>query len=428
MSGSSLRERLPIMALSVIAVWVPLQYLPTRQYRILPTAAVWLDDGLLLLLAVVAAVLAWRCPERVRVPLNLPLLAFLAVSIASAVWNGSSLIQLVLGLRALLQCVVLYYVIVLLRVPARDLVRLATVTVALAALQAPFAVYQFASTFRLMSRDEVFGTMWRGASNSLAYFLLMVMLPLAGFWIRQPERRWPLAALAAMLVPFVFCSSRGAYYLAPIVGVAALWQPLRVNRWLCAALAFGVVLTLSLFAIYYALKPRSYGSEVSAELSPIRVWREQLDPKGGMGRLYYLQYLVGLFRREGWATALIGLGPASFSSTSGAFLGAPLLAEATRGAHSPIIPSQLVATLAEFGLLGLVAFSWAVMRGIGVLRAAARQLQGPGWRGFAEGASGAGLLFLLAVPLDNVWELQFVAYYFWGMVGAATLALRSDTP
>ncbi len=427
MSGASLRERLPVMALYVIAVWVPLQYLPTRQYEILPPAVVWLDEALLVFLAVIAAIRAWRHPEQARLPLNSPLLAFLVVAVASALWNGSSIIQLVLGLRALLQCVALCYIIVLLRVSARDLIRLAAVTVSLATLQAPFAVYQFARTYRLMSRDEVFGTMWRGASNSMAYYLLMVMLPLAGFWIRRPGSRWPLAALAAMMVPFVFTSSRGAYYIAPVLCLAAFWEPLRTTRRIRVVMMCGLALALALFAVYYALKPQSYGSEVSAELSPIRVWREQLDSKGGMGRLYYLQHVLGLFRREGLTTLWVGLGPASFSSTSGAYLRAPLLAEATRNAHSPVIPSQLIATLAEFGLLGLAAFAWAVIRGIDVLRAAGRQLRDPSWRGFAEGAFGAGMFFLLVIPLDNIWELQFVAYYFWGMVGAATLALRSNT-
>jgi hypothetical protein len=419
--------RLQVAALYAIAVWVPLQYLLTRQYELLPRNAVWLDEALLVLLAFPAVIAALKRPERARSPLTLPLTAFLAVALASAAYNRADLVELVLGLRAPLQCVVLAYVILLLEIPARNLARLGAITVALAALQAPFAVQQLAATYELVSRDEVVGTMWRGASNSLAYFLLMIMLPLAGYWLRRPRPRWPLAALAAMMIPFVFSSSRGAYYLAPVVVIATFWGQLRNHRRLHLLLAGAVVFSAALFAIYYGFKPTSPGSEVDAELSPRRVVREQLDHQGAMGRLYYLRWAADLLRGRGAPAVLLGVGPARFSSTSGAYLGAPLLAEATKGAHSSIIPSQLIATLSEFGVLGLAALSLAVVQGIGLLRAAARRLPEAGWRGWAEGAVGAGLFFVLATPLDNVWELQHVAYYFWGMVGAAAVMLRRGT-
>src|SRR5207244_5787896 len=133
------------------------------------------------------------------------------------------------------------------------------------------------------------------------------------------------------------------------------------------------------------------GSALDPELSPVRLLNEQLDPKGGMGRVYYLGYLYDLFHREGIASFWMGLGPSRFSSSSGAFLGARLLGEATRGAHAQVIPSQLIATLSEYGLLGLAAFGWLVLRALRVMRAAARRAGTPGWRGFAEGAVGAGL-------------------------------------
>jgi len=418
----------PSGALVAIAAWVPLQYLPTRQFKLLPRAAVWTDEALLLLLAGLAAVAAWRRPSQGRMPVLLPLSAFVAIAVVSAIVNGTSLVELTLGLRAPLQCALLAFVLALLDVPRRDLARLAAITVALGALQAPFAIWQLAATHDLVSRDEVVGTMWRGASNSLAYFLFIVMLPLAGYWLRRPRPRWPLAALAAMMIPFVFCSSRGAYYLAPVVIVVTFWDQLRTNRRLQGLLAGAVLLAAVLFAVFYAVKPQSPGSEIDGEVSPSRIVREQLDPRGAMGRLYYFRYLTELLWNRGTSAVLVGVGPARFSSTSGAYLGAPLLAEATRGAHSPIIPSQIIATLAEFGVLGLAALGLAVVAGVQTLRRAATTLHDPGLRGWAEGAVGAGLFFLLATPLDNVWELQHVAYYFWGMVGAATVELRRRTP
>ena len=55
----------------------------------------------------------------------------------------------------------------------------------------PFASWQFATTYELMSRDEVFGTLWRGASNSIAYFLILVMMPLLGLALRRGDLTWP---------------------------------------------------------------------------------------------------------------------------------------------------------------------------------------------------------------------------------------------
>jgi len=415
---------LPLAALYAMAVWVPLQYLPTRQYALVPPAAVWLDEVLLAGLAVVATVAASRWPVRVRLPFVIPLACFVAAVVASSIYNRTSLVELVLGLRAPLQCALLALVVAAIDVPDRHLIRLAAIAVALGTLQAPFAIGQLVATHELMSRDEVVGTMWRGASNSMAYFLALVMLPLAGLWLRRPRPRWPLAALAVMMVPLVFSSSRAAYYLVPLAVVVAFRRRLRHDRRLQLTLCGGAVLAAALFLVYYAVKPMSPGSEVHAELSPQRVFQEQLDPKGAMGRLYYLGYAWNLLVSRGVPGVLLGVGPARFSSTSGSYLDAPLLAEATRGAHAQVIPSQLVATLAEAGVLGLAALTMAVVAGVQTLRRAALRLADPAWQGWAEGAVAAGVFVLLAIPVDNVLELQHVAYYFWGMVGAAAVALR----
>src|SRR5205807_9332933 len=117
--------------------------------------------------------------------------------------------------------------------------------------QAPCSAAQFSNTYELMSRDEVYGTMWRGASNSIAYFLILVMMPLLGVALRRPDLRWPRWALAVMLVPFVLSSSRGAYLLFPILFLAAFSRDLRKNPAIRSLIAWGAVAVGSLFAVYY---------------------------------------------------------------------------------------------------------------------------------------------------------------------------------
>src|SRR5207248_329002 len=155
-------------------------------------------------------------------------------------------------------------------------------------------------TYDQLSRDEVYGTMWRGASNSIAYFLILVMLPLLGIALRKPEIRWPRWAVMVILVPFVLASSRGAYILFPILFLIAFWEHVRENPVARTILAWCGAAGTVLFTVYYFLKPESQSMEGTyAEMNPVRLVTEQLDPKYGMGRLYFLGYLYDLFHREG---------------------------------------------------------------------------------------------------------------------------------
>src|SRR6266545_146038 len=78
-------EALAVALLYVTATWLPLQYLFTRTWHVLPLAFVWLDDTALALAAAVAFGIApAHGAPRLRSPLDLPVLACAAVGVASA--------------------------------------------------------------------------------------------------------------------------------------------------------------------------------------------------------------------------------------------------------------------------------------------------------------------------------------------------------
>ncbi len=419
-------RRLATALLYLVAFWLPLQYLPTRTLHVLPLAFIWLDDVALAGAVALGALLAWRRhPARLRSPLDVPVALCIAAGVASAVVNHVSPGHLLLALRGPLEPVLAFYVIWLLRPPRRHLLALAALSLGLALLQVPVTLAQFALTRSDMSRDLVFGTFWIGASNSMAFYLLFFLLPLVALAAARPERRAPLYAAAALMVPFVLSSSRGALLILPLLVLAAVWPQLRRPAGLSglAALVLAAAVGLGLF---YAYKPVIEGSEDARELSPRRFWIEQWNRDRGMGRLYYARWIGERMAARGGPALALGVGPSRFSSSAGAFLRAPLLDEATKGGHSPIIPGQLLATVSEYGLLGALPFLWLMAAGIGLAHGA--------WKGSPSGEAGAvrrGLfaasLFLLAgTVLENVWELPHVAMLAWA--GIAWCALPEAKP
>jgi hypothetical protein len=143
-----------------------------------------------------------------------------------------------------------------------------------------------------------------------------------------------------------------------------------------------------------------------------------------MGRLYYSGWIAERMAARGPAALGLGVGPSRFSSSAGAWLRAPLLEEATRGGHSPIIPGQVIATLSEYGLLGGATFAWLVLAGVALAwrawRAAPDGLPG----GLRRGVFAAALFLVVGTPLENVWELPHVAWLAWAGIAWAGLSVQ----
>jgi hypothetical protein len=410
-----MEQRLGVAMLYLVAFWLPLQYLPTRTLGLLPLGFVWVDDFALLVAALLGAAHALRVgPSRLRSSLWAPLVGCAAVGIASALANGVGGQATVLCLRGPLQPVLAYFALKTLEPSLRDLRRLGLLCLGLALLQAPVAAVQFAVTRDEMSRDFVFGTFWKGASNSMAYYLFFFILPLAA--LASEGRRWALSLAAVLLVPFVLASSRGAYLCLPPLLIVAIWPALRARRrTLYGLAALGAAAAIA-FGLFYAYKPKIEGSEIAGELNPWRLVIEQFDRQKGMGRLYYARWAGERMAERGLPGELLGLGPAAFSSAAGAYLGAPLLAEATRGGHSPIVPGQLIAIGSELGLAGLLAFGWLVLAGL-------RNAGGASRAGLTRGLFAATLFLIPGTVLENVWELPHVATLAWA---AVALCERED--
>ncbi len=425
--GRGRAARVALALLYVVAFWLPLQYLPTRTLHLLPLGFIWIDDAALVLAAAVAfALTATGDRARLRTPLDLPVAACIAVGVASAVLNRVSPTHLALGLRGPLQPVLTFYALWCLRPPARHFARLAALSLALALLQVPVTLVQFLATRTAMSRDLVYGTFWAGASNSIAYYLLFFILPLLGLAAARPERRRSLFAVAALLVPFVLASSRGALLILPLLALVATWPVLRHRpRALRGVAALVVVAGLGL-ALFYAYKPAIEGHEIAGELSPRRFYIEQWNRDKGMGRLYYSRWIALRMAARGPAALALGVGPSRFSSSAGSYLRASLLEEATRGGHSPIIPGQLTATFSEYGLVGLAAFAWLVGTGILLARRSWAADPGSPEAGLRRGIYAAALFLVLGTVMENVWELPHVAVLAWAEI--AWCALHSRPP
>lgn len=349
----------------------------------------------------------------------------------SAALNGSSLLQLSMGLRG-------HFVVPLLGLAAavlvdgeparRAAVRLATLIVA---VQVPVGIAQFVlSGVGPKGPDIVYGTLGAGGSNNLGFVMLGAMVIFAGEYVKTRRVPFALGVLACAPV-FVFTSARFGLLLSPVVMFSALVfaQPERgrglgLSRRAVLALAV-VVSAAALIGIYYEYRPLT----AYRDLSPAYFASEQ-GPyiQQGVSRVGYLVY-GGEFLERYAAVPALGTGPASASSGAAANIEGSLAYEFARGLqlfghsegldptdpyHVPM-PHQLAADLVEYGAIGTALFM-AFAVGIGM--AIWRRLKVVHYPHLTR--SGFGLwfgLYTLGTIYTVSWEgMSAIAVGFWWWV------------
>jgi hypothetical protein len=419
-----------------------LKFVPSQAYAL----ARYLPELLLFItLCLIALGSVARRRELRRTPLDVPIFCFIGISFVSMLYNRIPLVIGVLELRILLRYAVIAYIIILAGFDRQFLKHAFKVMLVILALQVGIGLIHSlggnAATDFLSPRNVTIGEIFvrRGFSqivsshtrvfstfgrynhygNYLAFFLLFVisllymrereMMPVA----RRRLKILLLAGLSVLLLSFSRMSWVGFY-----AGLVFILLTLRRKR-VIAFLAVPATVTFILFR-FYGPDAREVSETAAATVLERYLGmfsRRYVEVSLRSDRLYALTRTT---RRVLEISPVLGLGPGSVASAAGRVFGGGERWDVLDLPTENVIPLGDVgwaAVLAQYGLLGLAAFVWLLVRIFRASRECFRRARDSLEKAIALGFLGG----FVCVMLENIFSFNLTyrpsSLYFWVFAG-----------
>lgn len=413
--NSKQSEMFPKTCIYIIVIWVPIQYWLTKDLQLLPIYFVWIDEFLLVVLTALwlYRVLLYK-EEFVKNPINMPILWFLIIGIISGIINQVDPIQTVLGIRGVFQYAMIFYAIINLKLEEDFLKKLVFISLAIAIGQFFISIYQAQAAgwhvFGSKGLDLIYGTMSKGGANGLGYFTLMNIFNVMGLILyKKGSKLHYYAFLFLLYVPLLLSSARMAYFILIVFFVILMISNIiPLKKYIHFLLPIAVLILGLIFFVN-----KGGGPTKQAYFSFKQMFQMEMDMQR-VGRLgfYPVAYDVLTDTKLG---PLIGRGPGNFSSYTGYRYKSPLLFDlfGTTLKEGRTYHSQIIATTVEFGFLGIIVFFFIIYRFYKIRNLVYNSTQSMFWKGIAVGFSGLLLIFVIPTIIANIWEVQYIALYFW---------------
>ncbi|MFN2250625.1 MAG: O-antigen ligase family protein [Anaerolineae bacterium] len=388
-------------------------------------------DEVLIVAGVLGIALRFAVTGRARrTPLDAPIAAFVAVGAVSAALRGVPLIVAALGTMSLLKGLLAFEIFARARFSLREAERGVALVLSLIVALAAIGVAQRIGGLPIyaLTGRAAYYALWQGGKapslmlnhNSLGHLCVLgglLALGLALAYTGIKSRRMAYAA-AACLAGLVVSASRESW-LATAAALPAGAYVMRSRRLWRLAAVIALLLVLATAAVYLAspllreeIVRRSAGvvEGLRAYVMGYRDWGYR-----GEYRVYVLLKSLEVWRDHLW----LGTGPGRFGGQVAMTYLSPVYEQyrflPLRGEYHPldVFWSRL---LTEFGILGSLAYAWAMVAAAGVhlrARSAHRALS----RGLGIGGWMAWVAVIVLGFFAPVLEDPLVAVPFWGWAG-----------
>jgi len=410
--------------LILVSAFIYTQFFWTRTLGILPQATNWIDDVVVLLLGVLALTSVPQ-PVRLKHTWAWALAAFVALGVVSAFANDVPWRRAALGFRGVLVYVPLYYAVVAASLDEADVWRVVRALVVLMLLQVPVQIVEFGLGIRTNGlsfealADVAPGTLGAGLSNALGFLYLPFICGSFALLLARRDRRWLIRGMLLTL-GLILSSARAATLLLPVclVLTAALVRGVAAAFSRRSLLALGAVLLISV-GIADAYFRVVTGGTLLERMSPAQLMQGQLTySPTSASRLAYYPVTWGVLTSVA-ASPWIGLGPGNYGSGAGYLTNSPGL-NIIRDVFGQFetdretaLNSQFLASLGEFGILGIVLFFTVILALASRTVVVRRATSDPSSRAVLAAMLVGQLVFLVAAFAEYAWETQPLSYTFW---------------
>lgn len=425
--------RRPIWLLYIILCWIPLQYFWTSYYLgILPDAFVLIDDGILYLLFAVVfmrVVVTKEYSYKVTA-VDKAVWFFTGYSVVLALADLVSPMTAFMGLRSFLQYYLLYVVVKALPLNERSYQRIGQILLVTLLAQCALTLYQVlcwkplfineltggdVNQYGLSHYDAAVGTFGFGAANLLGCLMAMAFFVCVMLYFTFGKKY--LFLVASAVVVLIMTSSKGVSFLlgGMLLVMSVPWVKKYGRRaWMLLA---GVVVVGGIAGVLFFVRT-GYDVRHVFDMTETIEQQWRLD-RASSGRLAGLQIAHDLLEEKS-SSVLFGLGPGSFTGTSGQKMkGNQLYQEVVLplDSHRAITESSVVPLLVEYGYLGAMLFLGVLLMMIKECRRTALGVTSKMLSALADGGYLVFILFVVSGILLRSWEMQYVAGYVWLFLG-----------
>ena len=382
----------------------------------LPWFVKYFDEGLLALMTLIILYRILRGEVKFRpTPLGLPLLAFITVGFLSVLFNRVPIIIGVAGLRAMLQYVMLYYIIVHAGFGEGTYKRLINLVLIVASITVFYGFFQ-----RLIGLETAADWEMRRYHTdiSLRVFSTMLNPNTYGAYLVT------MIALSLNLFIYTLKKNKNNMVLFLFLNILLLWGlQMTYSRMSMISLAAGI---LALFLLYQkkylpvflvsvilviVMLPSSYFDRLLFVISPEYI---ALSLKGG--RLFLIQ--------KSWEVVtlspLLGAGPGMFGGSVAGIFNSPLYDILEMPYHMNL-DNFYFQVWAELGTLGLFAFLWLFKNMFVQAYTAYKGQIDPYWKTIAAGTLTIFTALVVQSLVAGIWEVHQVAAYIWFFAGLTYL-------
>jgi hypothetical protein len=448
----------PAAVIYALAFYIPLERFLTIH---LPDVAFMMAQvmGEVVLLALLAGILARRLGRGracVSTPVDLVLLAFVAVSVVSAFANSVPAQSAAYGIRIVLRYAIVFYALAnggFTRSHVRTFLKVFFAAVALqiavgllqavtggaakewfiGAKQISVGGTDFARGTESGTGEGLFTVIFGTLEhyNNYGHFMsLAFVLAFAIYGTRECFRaqKWLWTTMLLAFVCILLSFSRSSLLIAVLGTVVVLFA--RGNR--KAALVIVFLLLAGLGAIAY-MGIRYAGQDMPVySTSFVYRWVRPFTPDrlaltdAGNYRLFLL-FIVSV--RAISLSPVIGLGPGTFGSVLTKSGNAELyegLGMNYEYAAKFAADSNWTTIVAQTGLVGLLVFGAAVFGLAGYSSRVLKRGPSPMLRAICLGQLAASTVIILAAFFSSAFENRFVAYYFWALSGLTVALARAE--
>ena len=395
-------------------------------FRAIPKELTWLPDIIILILAVKILYLQAKKNNWKSTPIDMFLLAIIALGILSAIYNDVSKVTILFGFRKFFKYTLLFLILRNLELESKFYRFFLIALLILALVQIPATIVQ-AIIFGTNGNDiadNVCGTLGGKATGAMALFMGFVISMMVGFYTQYKKLIFLLLCFM-FLIPIMLGSGQFGFIVAPIAAIIC-WifgHRLTVKNLLKIPLMIAMFIMFIIPVINYH-DARYRGNLLDFIKSPEQIYALNIETRkeGTFGRFQVIDVAHQLLF-ESFPQTIIGFGPGNasesyFSEYSGQ------LEKKFRGAK--IWGVQYTATVLEYGFLGVLLFLMMFFKLWRVSRRLYYKTESKFWKAISVGFSGILFVYIAGCLYNPVWYYDVLAFSFWFVSAALVVQLDNE--
>jgi len=393
-------------------------------FRIIPKEITWLPDVIILIMTAKFLYLQGNKKNWTGTPIDVFMLAILALGLVSAIYNNISVITFLFGFRKFFKYILMFYILRNIEHNEKFYRFFLFALFILILIQIPVTITQAIAygTIGKDVADNVSGTLGWKATGAMALLMSFTISMMTGFYM-QTKKALFLILAGLFIIPIILGSGQFGFVIAPLA-VLICWtlaHRITVKKLIQLPILVAITVMLIIPAINYH-DYRYKGNLAKFFSSPSEIYNLNIQTRkeGSFGRFQVMDVAHQILF-ENLPQLFVGFGPGNASeSYFGEYSGK--LEKEFRGLK--IWGIQYTAIILEYGFVGLILFLLLFYRLWRMNRRLYFSSSDRFWKSISLGYNGLLFTYIAGALYNPVWYYDVLSFTFWFVT--AGLVIQTD--